>query len=392
MQTVKFVYQGSATRKLTVMGRDQVVIQGDDSSTQFVFTFPNQYSEYQKFIEWGDFYLINSEGENVRPIYPLTDDSFYIPYEITNINQGKEIYFNIIFYKNTDEPSESIIEELEEYVIGTVDQTEQIEVSLPYSVYVSKSVNRRGNIQYSDILTQIQQKAYVASEYQYDAESHKPNIKFSSLGGQEDLLQMDVTDIRMAIGVWDQSLTYSQNSTVVYDGDIYISLVDDNIGNEPIVGAYWKKTSSEDLSTLYTSITGDGIANSWVIEHSFGEVPVSVQVTYDSDNSTVATDVVVGTNTVTISTAYPLAQDEVLNIALCGKPPSNKIQTTITGDGIKTSWTIPHQFSTPPTNVMITDTTGFVLDVGYTVTASQVTINTSLPLSNGETLKVIIQM
>ena len=170
MQTIKFVYSGSATRKLTVMGRDQVIVSGDNNSTQFIFTFPDYYSTYSKEIIWSGFYLEDPDGEPYVPRYPIVNDTFYVPQEITLPNAGSEISFQVILTKpqNESDPTSFDI----------------IETSLEVQVYISKSA-RYEQIEgsSSDILSELLQKAYVSSAYDVDQEEDRPVITFYNTSG-----------------------------------------------------------------------------------------------------------------------------------------------------------------------------------------------------------------
>ena len=172
MQTIKFVYSGSATRKLTVMGRDQVIVSGDNNSTQFIFTFPEYYSTYAKEIIWSGFYLEDPEGEPYVPRYPIENDTFYVPQEITLPNAGSEISFQIILTRPQNPGDESSFD--------------IIETSLEVQVYISKSATyRQIEGTPSDTLSQLLQRAYVSSAYDVDSETDKPIITFSNLSGTQ---------------------------------------------------------------------------------------------------------------------------------------------------------------------------------------------------------------
>ena len=161
MQVVNFTYSGSATRKLTVSGRDSVIIAGDDVSTKFVFNFPEAYKNFSKVIAW-DFNMYDSEGNVVQPRYALSNNEFLVPYEVTVNNSGKLVGFNLIL----SDP-----------------ESDLVETSLTYSVYISKSVKSITDPVYTDVLTQLVTKAYVSSAYDIDAEKDRPVITFTTMGG-----------------------------------------------------------------------------------------------------------------------------------------------------------------------------------------------------------------
>lgn len=177
MQIVKFTYSGSATRKLNVSGRDQVIVSGDDNSTQFIFTFPPQYQNYTKFIKWGDFYIETEDGTPTQPIYPLQEnDTFHVPSEVTYGNSGKEIHFQIQFYEMSDSGNSTFIEN-----------------SLLFPVYVSKSTtNKKIKPSQSDVLSVLMERAYVSSMYDVDLGENRPYLQFTSLAGKDYKLVLNM--------------------------------------------------------------------------------------------------------------------------------------------------------------------------------------------------------
>lgn len=178
MQTVKFSYSGSATRKLTVMGRDQVIISGDDKSTQFIFKFPDSYQSYSKEIVWDGFYITNGLGEDSVARYPLVNDTFYVPQEITLPNSGKEISFQVVMYKPQIEGDDTSFQ-----------ITESTEL---FPVYVSKSARGEQTDIHLDSVTELVQRAYVNSAYDVDSGADRPIITFTSLGGLSYVLALDM--------------------------------------------------------------------------------------------------------------------------------------------------------------------------------------------------------
>ena len=169
MQVVNFTYSGSATRKLTVSGRDSVIIAGDDVSTKFVFNFPEAYRNFSKVIAW-DFNMYDSEGNVVQPRYALSNNEFLVPYEVTVNNSGKLVGFNLIL----SDP-----------------ESDLVETSLTYSVYISKSVKSITDPVYTDVLTQLVTKAYVSSAYDIDAEKDRPVITFTTMCGSKYTLVLE---------------------------------------------------------------------------------------------------------------------------------------------------------------------------------------------------------
>lgn len=341
MQVVKFTYGGSATRKLTVSGRDSVIIAGDDVSTKFVFNFPEAYNNYSKQIAW-DFNMYDSEKNVIQPRYALSNDEFLVPYEVTVNNSGKLVGFNLIL----SDP-----------------ESDLVETSLMYSVYISKSVRTITDPVYTDVLTQLVTKAYVSSAYDIDAEKDRPVITFTKVGGSKfplvledvpylgadsrldkkfmplgtyvqihqiadvsEMTSLDAhtpdmalitggaekgniyilttdtpanrddwvpiysqteldskTNILEAIPYWSPEISYIRDSTVVYKGIIYISLKDNNLNNPPPDSTIaWSKIKSEGESQgqLVVTSIGNGVDTEYVIPHNLDTYNFLYQIRY----------------------------------------------------------------------------------------------------------------
>lgn len=198
------------------------------------------------------------------------------------------------------------------------------------------------------------------------------------------------TSLTKQIGYYDQSIVYMQNSVVMYNKQIYISIQDNNINHLPTDQLYWKTSSEQDTSTYKATITGDGSTSTWTLTHGLGEMPISVMITYGSTSTLIQVDTVITTTTITVTTAEPLDVGETLNISLVGKTDPNKYTASITGDGVTKSWTIAHPFGTVPNSVLVTFSDGSIVEVGVSINSSNVIISTSLPLDEGEILNVLI--
>ena len=142
MQRVKYIYSGSSTRKLQVSGRQSVVISGDSDSTVFDFTFPKEYKSYSKTIIW-DCYCENKDGDIINPRYPIKNDAFTVPYEITANNAGLQISF----------------------VVSLVSPTGFIETSLPTPVYITRSTHTDKCKVETDVLSQISSRAFTNAHF-----------------------------------------------------------------------------------------------------------------------------------------------------------------------------------------------------------------------------------
>ena len=95
IQTVRAVYSGSVTRKLTFTGIKPVIVSGDMDATIIEFSIPSQYDGFKRFIEW-NVQIKDTNGKYVYPLYEITDDRFTVPHEITYFGNGKEASFSII--------------------------------------------------------------------------------------------------------------------------------------------------------------------------------------------------------------------------------------------------------------------------------------------------------
>lgn len=412
MQVVNFTYSGSATRKLTVSGRDSVIIAGDDVSTKFVFNFPEAYKNFSKVIAW-DFNMYDSEGNVVQPRYALSNNEFLVPYEVTVNNSGKLVGFNLIL----SDP-----------------ESDLVETSLTYSVYISKSVKSITDPVYTDVLTQLVTKAYVSSAYDIDAEKDRPVITFTTMGGSKytlvledipylgadsrldkkfmpigtyvQLFQIDdvsklttldahtpdmalVTDgvekgniyilkgenassredwvpiysqtqldnktnILEAIPHWSSDVSYIRDSTVVYEGIIYISLKDNNLNNPPPDSTTaWSKIKSEGESQgqLVVTSIGNGVDKEYVISHNLNTYNFLYQIRYSNPkrqyiDATIFADTL---NTAKVVFNSPPKDNEVTVIISPGNQlkdvDNNQISVNaVIGDGINTEYAVFHNF------------------------------------------------
>lgn len=142
MQRVKYIYSGSSTRKLQVSGRQSVIISGDSDSTVFDFTFPKEYKAYTKTIIW-DCYCENKDGDIINPRYPIKNDAYTVPYEITANNAGLQISF----------------------VVSLASPTGIIETSLPTPVYITRSTHTDKCRVELDVLSQLSTKAFTNAQF-----------------------------------------------------------------------------------------------------------------------------------------------------------------------------------------------------------------------------------
>ena len=166
MQRVKYIYSGSSTRKLQISGRQSVIISGDSDSTVFDFTFPKEYKTYTKTIIW-DCYCENKDGDIINPRYPIKNDAYTVPYEITANNAGLQISF----------------------VVSLVSPTGFIETSLPSPVYITRSTHTDKCKVESDVLSQLSSRAFTNAQFMLttlegeDPPKTYPTITFDNILG-----------------------------------------------------------------------------------------------------------------------------------------------------------------------------------------------------------------
>ena len=91
-----------------------------------------------------------------------------------------------------------------------------------------------------------------------------------------DWLVDHYTPIEMSVSLWDATTVYSQDSTVVYEGALFVSLVDSNLDHTPTGDdddEYWKLASSIDLSTIidinWSSPTNDKVPSTLLTKNTF---------------------------------------------------------------------------------------------------------------------------
>lgn len=100
-------YQGVQTRLLLPKIKDVAGVIGDNYTTRLVFKLPKPYqSGWTKYIEF-DCYIYREGIGDIKPSYLLEpNDTFLIPYEITQSNVGKEVDYNLKFVSNDGELTE----------------------------------------------------------------------------------------------------------------------------------------------------------------------------------------------------------------------------------------------------------------------------------------------
>lgn len=80
------------------------------------------------------------------------------------------------------------------------------------------------------------------------------------------------TDVVQAVPVWDSETAYPANATVVHGTSIYISLADDNQGNEPgaCLEGWWAEISGAASDRSFVAVIGDGESTTYTVAHNLG--------------------------------------------------------------------------------------------------------------------------
>lgn len=261
MQTVRFSYN-RATRKLAVSGRDQVIVSGDSNSTRFVFNIPPVLSEYSLYIVFGDMYVETEDGEPTVPMYYIDrqEDTFNVPQDITSPNAGREVYFQLVFYEDQSVSGERTI----------------VETSLQYPVYISKSASKIRHYEYSDVLSQLSETAFIQSAYDVDQDADRPIIKFTTHSGIETVLVLDMPyldDSTNTIPLQflppgaNVEVFHVQNKTELQELDAYppdFAIIQNGtgVGDDYTGNIFMKKTvgtSVSDWTLIYSQQTVDEI-------------------------------------------------------------------------------------------------------------------------------------
>jgi len=172
MQTVKYIYEGSDTRKLRLTGQQAESVAGDNNSTILSFDFPEMYDTYSKEILF-DCYLESDILGKYKPRYLITGDIFQIPYELTANASKTNLKFNIQFTS-------------EDYT--TIELSQQSQIYISYSPVISPSDDST----YTNEVLQLTNKAHISTEYSEDAEEDRPVLTFTTLSGatQQVILNM----------------------------------------------------------------------------------------------------------------------------------------------------------------------------------------------------------
>ena len=129
------------------------------------------------------------------------------------------------------------------------------------------------------------------------------------------------TDKVMAIPPWENGVTYSKDSTVIYEGTIWISLVDDNTNNDPTMDdGSWTMVEAGagtlDEDGNFVTMVGDGVSTEYTITHNLGTLNYFLELrTNDASRRYVSAKVrAVDLNNVYVSFTNPPAENGIILI------------------------------------------------------------------------------
>lgn len=162
------------------------------------------------------------------------------------------------------------------------------------------------------------------------------------------------TDILQAIPAWDMSVTYTNGSTVLYEGAIYLSLASDNLNKVPTVAeTFWAPLTGAGSGTdascacgcsaVYKARIGNGVDTIIDVQHNLGSEDVFVELRDIPSRQYVKT------------TRRVITEDKI-RLIFKEAPPSQSIMVIVTknpdranavheviGDGVSTTFTIEHK-------------------------------------------------
>ena len=197
------------------------------------------------------------------------------------------------------------------------------------------------------------------------------------------------TDVSMAIPEWSPDVEYGYQSTVVYEGKLYISNAGGNLDKPPASEDLWwtpiasggggSGTVASD--NVFVAIVGDGTSTSFTIEHDLATEYVTVSLRYSDERRFVRTTAyVVDDSHVKVTFRHPPAKDGIVVLIASYLASKDAITTTI-GDGASTSFTIEHGWGTYNVfSQLRMVTTGLLVEADVTaVDPSHVRIDFAMP-------------
>ena len=156
------------------------------------------------------------------------------------------------------------------------------------------------------------------------------------------------TDKVMAIPPWDNDVTYSKDSTVIHEGTIWISLVDDNRNNDPSMDdGSWTRVEAGagtlDEDGNFVTMVGDGVNTQYTVTHNLGTLNYFLELrTNDSERRYVRARVrAMDSNTVTVDFTTPPAENGIILI-MAKADRTASVYCEPIGNGRDTEYIVTH--------------------------------------------------
>lgn len=155
------------------------------------------------------------------------------------------------------------------------------------------------------------------------------------------------TDIVMAVPQWENGRTYSKDSTVIYNGTIYISLMDDNLNNDPdLDNGAWaviQGGAGGSSDCCFITMVGDGENTDYEVTHNLGTINLFIQLrTNDSARRYVEAAVrAMDSNTVKVTFTSPPAENGIIMI-MSKADRTNSVYCEAIGNGTDSVYTVTH--------------------------------------------------
>lgn len=156
------------------------------------------------------------------------------------------------------------------------------------------------------------------------------------------------TDKVMAIPPWENDATYSKDSTVIHEGTIWISLVDDNRNNDPSMDdGSWTRVEAGagtlDEDGNFVTMVGDGVNTQYTVTHNLGTLNYFLELrTNDSERRYVRARVrAMDSNTVTVDFTTPPAENGIILI-MAKADRTASVYCEPIGNGRDTEYIVTH--------------------------------------------------
>ena len=212
----------------------------------------------------------------------------------------------------------------------------------------------------------VPSEALVRSEFE-KAQEHSDSLIVDSWGSEpasdkapsERLVKeaLDTkTDKVMAIPEWDSTVAYNRQSTVVYEGIVYISTINNNTDKVPSVeDMFWTPLASQSGSGgggvsvtdhTFAAYIGDGESTVIDVEHNLGSENVFVELrTADGREYVRSTIRVMDENTVRVTFRHAPEVNSIVILVGTVEASPNAIVETV-GDGENNTFVIEHNWGT----------------------------------------------